>query len=122
MNPRLFAHDAFASKATGVPRRSWPPVMAGRSLAQQGVREDLSVPRVFVKESVFPFLKLPGTDILLGPEMKSTGEVMGVSEDFWDRIREGAGRRRLLDPHIGHGLHQRQRFRQGRRAAPGALP
>jgi carbamoyl-phosphate synthase large subunit len=57
-------------------------IMAGRSLAAQGVVEDLSVERIFVKESVFPFLKFPGADILLGPEMKSTGEVMGISNDF----------------------------------------
>jgi carbamoyl-phosphate synthase large subunit len=56
--------------------------MAGKSLAAQGITEDLEVKRTFVKESVFPFLKFPGTDILLGPEMKSTGEVMGISEDF----------------------------------------
>jgi carbamoyl-phosphate synthase large subunit len=56
--------------------------MAGRTLAEQGITADLRVPRIFVKESVFPFLKLTGTDILLGPEMKSTGEVMGISEDF----------------------------------------
>src|SRR5262249_46447702 len=46
------------------------------------ITQDLVVPRTFVKESVFPFLKLQGSDILLGPEMKSTGEVMGISEDF----------------------------------------
>jgi carbamoyl-phosphate synthase large subunit len=57
-------------------------IMAGRSLAAQGLVEDLTVERIFVKESVFPFLKFPGADILLGPEMKSTGEVMGISNDF----------------------------------------
>jgi carbamoyl-phosphate synthase large subunit len=57
-------------------------IMAGQSLAQQGLLADLEVSRIFVKESVFPFLKFPGADILLGPEMKSTGEVMGISEDF----------------------------------------
>jgi carbamoyl-phosphate synthase large subunit len=56
--------------------------MAGRSLASQGIVEDLATRRFFVKASVFPFLKFPGTDILLGPEMKSTGEVMGVSHDL----------------------------------------
>jgi carbamoyl-phosphate synthase large subunit len=83
VNPRASRTTPFVSKATGVPLAKLAArVMAGRSLAEQGVTEDLRVPRVFVKESVFPFLKLPGTDILLGPEMKSTGEVMGVSEDF----------------------------------------
>src|SRR5437667_6120639 len=68
--------------------------MAGRSLAEQGITEDLTVPRIFVKESVFPFLKLQGSDILLGPEMKSTGEVMGISEDFgiaFAKSQEAAG-------------------------------
>jgi carbamoyl-phosphate synthase large subunit len=54
--------------------------MAGRSLAAQGLTEDLGVDRFFVKAPVFPFLKFPGADILLGPEMKSTGEVMGISK------------------------------------------
>jgi carbamoyl-phosphate synthase large subunit len=57
-------------------------VMAGRSLAAQGITEDLTVDRFFIKAPVFPFLKFPGADILLGPEMKSTGEVMGISENF----------------------------------------
>ena len=79
-----------------------------------------TVDRIFVKESVFPFLKFPGTDILLGPEMKSTGEVMGISERLRHRLRQGAGRGRLRHPDRGHRLHQRQRPRQGRGAAPRA--
>jgi carbamoyl-phosphate synthase large subunit len=83
VNPRASRTTPFVSKATGVPlAKVAARVIAGRSLAEQGITTDLTVPRVFIKESVFPFLKLPGTDILLGPEMKSTGEVMGVSEDF----------------------------------------
>jgi carbamoyl-phosphate synthase large subunit len=83
VNPRASRTTPFVSKATGVPlAKVAARIMAGRSLAEQGLTEDLQVSRVFVKESVFPFLKLPGTDILLGPEMKSTGEVMGISEDF----------------------------------------
>jgi carbamoyl-phosphate synthase large subunit len=83
VNPRASRTTPFVSKATGVPlAKVAAKVMAGRSLAQQGLVEDLRVSRIFVKESVFPFLKLPGADILLGPEMKSTGEVMGISEDF----------------------------------------
>src|SRR5512143_2528986 len=56
--------------------------MAGRTLAEQGIVRDLEVDRFFIKAPVFPFLKFPGADILLGPEMKSTGEVMGISENF----------------------------------------
>jgi carbamoyl-phosphate synthase large subunit len=83
VNPRASRTTPFVSKATGVPlAKVAARVMAGRSLADQGLTEDLTVPRIFVKESVFPFLKLQGSDILLGPEMKSTGEVMGISEDF----------------------------------------
>ncbi len=83
VNPRASRTTPFVSKATGVAlAKVAAKIMAGRSLAQQGLAEDLTVPRIFVKESVFPFLKFPGADILLGPEMKSTGEVMGISEDF----------------------------------------
>jgi carbamoyl-phosphate synthase large subunit len=83
VNPRASRTTPFVSKATGVPLAkvaAW--IMAGRSLQEQGLTEDLAVHRIFVKESVFPFLKLAGSDILLGPEMKSTGEVMGISRDF----------------------------------------
>jgi len=83
VNPRASRTTPFVSKATGVPlAKAAARIMAGKSLAAQGITEDLTVSRIFVKESVFPFLKLPGTDIILGPEMKSTGEVMGISEDF----------------------------------------
>jgi carbamoyl-phosphate synthase large subunit len=83
VNPRASRTTPFVSKATGVPlAKVAARVMAGRSLAEQGITEDLTVNRFFVKESVFPFLKLTGSDILLGPEMKSTGEVMGISQDF----------------------------------------
>jgi len=83
VNPRASRTTPFVSKATGVPlAKVAARIMAGRSLADQGLLEDLTVSRFFVKESVFPFLKLTGSDILLGPEMKSTGEVMGISQDF----------------------------------------
>jgi carbamoyl-phosphate synthase large subunit len=83
VNPRASRTTPFVSKATGVPlAKVAARIMAGRSLAAQGLVEDLSVNRIFIKESVFPFLKFPGADILLGPEMKSTGEVMGISNDF----------------------------------------
>jgi carbamoyl-phosphate synthase large subunit len=83
VNPRASRTTPFVSKATNVPlAKVAARVMAGRSLAAQGIVTDLEVTRTFVKESVFPFLKFPGTDILLGPEMKSTGEVMGISQDF----------------------------------------
>ncbi|MCL4818453.1 MAG: carbamoyl-phosphate synthase large subunit [Vicinamibacteria bacterium] len=83
VNPRASRTTPFVSKATGVPlAKAAARVMAGRSLAEQGLEKDLDVERIFIKESVFPFVKFPGTDTVLGPEMKSTGEVMGVSRDF----------------------------------------
>jgi carbamoyl-phosphate synthase large subunit len=83
VNPRASRTTPFVSKATGVPlAKVAAKIMAGRTLAGLGLTEDLQVNRIFVKESVFPFLKFPGADILLGPEMKSTGEVMGISNDF----------------------------------------
>ncbi len=83
VNPRASRTTPFVSKAAGVPlAKVAARIMAGKTLAMQGLTEDLTVKRTFVKESVFPFLKFPGADILLGPEMKSTGEVMGISRDF----------------------------------------
>ncbi len=83
VNPRASRTTPFVSKATGVPlAKVAAKIMAGRTLAGLGLTEDLEVKRIFVKESVFPFLKFAGADILLGPEMKSTGEVMGISNDF----------------------------------------
>jgi carbamoyl-phosphate synthase large subunit len=83
VNPRASRTTPFVSKATGVPLAKVAAlVMTGKRLADQGLTEDLTVKRFFIKESVFPFLKFPGQDILLGPEMKSTGEVMGVSAHF----------------------------------------
>ncbi len=83
VNPRASRTTPFVSKAAGVPlAKVAARIMAGKSLEQQGITDDLTVKRIFVKESVFPFLKFPGADILLGPEMKSTGEVMGISRDF----------------------------------------
>jgi len=82
VNPRASRTTPFVSKATGVAlAKAAAQIMAGQTLAQQGLTEDLSVKRFFIKESVFPFIKFPGSDTVLGPEMKSTGEVMGVSRD-----------------------------------------
>src|SRR4029453_5004220 len=73
----------YISKATGVPiARIAARVAAGRSLAELGVVNDLEAAGVFVKSPVFPFVRFPGVDTILGPEMKSTGEVMGGSDNF----------------------------------------
>jgi carbamoyl-phosphate synthase large subunit len=83
VNPRASRTVPFVSKATGVSlARVAARCMVGKTLAGQGVTEE-QVPRYYsVKESVFPFVKFPGVDPLLGPEMKSTGEVMGVGRSF----------------------------------------
>jgi carbamoyl-phosphate synthase large subunit len=83
VNPRASRTVPFVSKATGQP---WAKIaarcMAGISLAKQGVMTEVVPPYYSVKEAVFPFVKFPGVDTILGPEMKSTGEVMGVGQTF----------------------------------------
>ena len=83
VNPRASRTVPFVSKATGVPvAKIAAKVMAGISLAEQGCDSDPIPSHVSVKESVFPFRKFQCVDIVLGPEMRSTGEVMGISERF----------------------------------------
>ncbi|MBS0210917.1 MAG: carbamoyl-phosphate synthase large subunit [Planctomycetes bacterium] len=83
VNPRASRTSPFVSKATGMAlAKVAAKVMVGVSLADQGIDSDPIPSHVSVKESVFPFIKFVGVDIVLGPEMKSTGEVMGVSERF----------------------------------------
>jgi carbamoyl-phosphate synthase large subunit len=83
VNPRASRTVPFVSKATGVPlAKVAARCMAGTSLIQQGVVEEIIPPYYSVKEAVFPFAKFQGVDTLLGPEMKSTGEVMGIGETF----------------------------------------
>ncbi|HZZ28670.1 MAG TPA: carbamoyl-phosphate synthase large subunit [Pirellulales bacterium] len=83
VNPRASRTVPFVAKATGLPVAGVAAkVMAGISLAEQGVNSEPIPAQVSVKESVFPFVKFAGVDIVLGPEMRSTGEVMGVSESF----------------------------------------
>jgi carbamoyl-phosphate synthase large subunit len=83
VNPRASRTVPFVAKATGLPvAKIAAKVMAGVSLAAQGITADPVPAHVSVKEAVFPFIKFTGVDIVLGPEMRSTGEVMGVSERF----------------------------------------
>jgi carbamoyl-phosphate synthase large subunit len=83
VNPRGSRTVPFVSKATGVSLASLAAgVMAGRTLADLGCVDEVVLPHVAVKEAVFPFTKLPGVDTLLGPEMRSTGEVMGIADSF----------------------------------------
>ncbi len=83
VNPRASRTVPYLSKATGISlAKVAAKVMAGRTLAELGLKSDLQVAGVFVKSPVFPFVRFPGVDTILGPEMKSTGEVMGGSTNF----------------------------------------
>ena len=90
VNPRASRTVPFVSKATGRPlAKIAARCMAGQSLAEQGVSGAVVPPYYSVKESVFPFAKFPGVDPILGPEMKSTGEVMGVANTFGEAFAKG---------------------------------
>ncbi|OQY20633.1 MAG: carbamoyl phosphate synthase large subunit [Desulfobacteraceae bacterium 4572_35.1] len=95
VNPRASRTSPFVSKATGRPlAKIAARLMAGKSLKELGIEGDIVPDHVAVKESVFPFAKFPGVDTLLGPEMKSTGEVMGLDRDFgkaFAKAQLGAG-------------------------------
>ncbi|MCU0669936.1 MAG: carbamoyl-phosphate synthase large subunit [Myxococcota bacterium] len=83
VNPRASRTIPFVSKAIGVPLAKLAAlVMAGKTLVELGFTREVTPPHFSVKEAVFPFVKFPGVDTLLGPEMKSTGEVMGIDSDF----------------------------------------
>jgi len=93
VNPRGSRTVPFVSKAIGVPLAKLAmKAMVGKSLPELGLIEAPTPSHLSVKESVFPFNKFPGVDVLLGPEMKSTGEVMGIDQDFgWAFAKSQAG-------------------------------
>lgn len=97
VNPRASRTVPFVSKATGLPlAKIAARVMAGISLAEQQIQGEIIPHFYFVKEAVFPFIKFPGVDTILGPEMRSTGEVMGVGKTFSEaflKAQMGAGER-----------------------------
>ncbi|CAN5807699.1 carbamoyl-phosphate synthase large subunit [soil metagenome] len=83
VNPRGSRTVPFVSKTTGVPLAGLAAaVMVGKTLEELGLQDDVVQPYVAVKEAVFPFSKLAGVDLVLGPEMRSTGEVMGIADSF----------------------------------------
>jgi carbamoyl-phosphate synthase large subunit len=83
VNPRASRTVPFVSKAIGVPLAKLAAlVMSGKTLVELGFTREIRPTHYSVKEAVFPFVKFPGVDTLLGPEMKSTGEVMGIDSDF----------------------------------------
>jgi carbamoyl-phosphate synthase large subunit len=95
VNPRASRTVPFVSKATGIQlAKVAARCMVGQTLAQQGITHEVTPPYFSVKEAVFPFVKFPGVDTILGPEMKSTGEVMGVGKTFGEafvKSQLGAG-------------------------------
>ena len=123
VNPRSSRTVPYISKATGVPlAKIAARVAAGRTLVDLGLVEDLEVHGVFVKSPVFPWVRFPGVDTILGPEMKSTGEVMGCAENFgaaFGKAMMGAGQRL---PQDRVRLHQRQQQRQADGAPDCARP
>ncbi len=115
VNPRASRTVPYVSKATGVPLpKIAVGLMWGRKLKDYGFGSGkLSVPQVFVKSPVFPFNKFHGVDPVLGPEMRSTGEVMGVGINFGEAFLKAQISRGQSAARKGHGLHQRQRSPQG---------
>ena len=101
VNPRASRTVPFVTKATGRPlAKIAARVMAGKTLRELGITEEIVPQHISVKESVFPFVKFPGVDTILGPEMKSTGEVMGIDETFAEAFAKaqlGAGVKLPLD-------------------------
>jgi carbamoyl-phosphate synthase large subunit len=118
VNPRASRTVPFVSKATGIQlAKVAARCMAGRSLAAQGVAKEVIPPYYSVKESVLPFAKFPGVDTILGPEMKSTGEVMGTGPTFGEAFLKaelGAG---VRIPEQGHVYMRVRKADQARAVA-----
>jgi carbamoyl-phosphate synthase large subunit len=95
VNPRASRTVPFVSKATGIPwAKVATKVMLGKKLKALGITKEIEITHVAVKEVVLPFLRFPGVDPILGPEMRSTGEVMGVANDYglaYAKAQIGAG-------------------------------
>jgi carbamoyl-phosphate synthase large subunit len=113
VNPRASRTVPFIAKAVGVPLAALAArVMAGESLEQVGFTAEPAVPGVFVKAPVFPFRRFPAVDPVLGPEMKSTGEVMGASHDFGSAFAKAmlaAGHRVPLEGAAFLSVHDRDK-------------
>jgi carbamoyl-phosphate synthase large subunit len=113
VNPRASRTVPFVSKATGLNlAQAAARVMVGQSLADQGITSEVEPTYVSVKESVFPFAKFPGVDIVLGPEMRSTGEVMGIARDFataFAKSQTGASNKMPLEGTVFVSVAQRDR-------------
>lgn len=102
VNPRASRTVPYVSKATGLQlAKIAARAMAGKTLAEQGIRKEIVPTYYSVKEAVFPFVKFPGVDTILGPEMKSTGEVMGVGESFGEAFVKSQLAASVLLPETG---------------------
>ena len=105
VNPRASRTVPFISKATGRPlAKIAARCMAGTSLAEQDTTEEIVPRHFFVKEAVFPFIKFPGVDTLLSPEMRSTGEVMGVGRTFGEAFAKALEASGTSLPRSGRAL------------------
>ena len=119
-NPRASRTVPFVSKAIGHPLAKLAcRIMLGEKIADLGLPADPVGDVVCVKEAVLPFDRFAGADSLLGPEMRSTGEVMGIARRLPDRVREGAGGRGRAAARRGQRLHHGGRRRQASRGRRG---
>jgi carbamoyl-phosphate synthase large subunit len=112
-NPRASRTVPFVSKATGRPLAKLAvQVMSGKTLPELGVIKEIIPPHISVKEAVLPFEKFPGTDTILGPEMRSTGEVMGIDMDFgkaFAKAELGANQRLPLKGSVFISMNDREK-------------
>ena len=112
-NPRASRTVPFVSKATGVPLAKLASlIMAGQTLESLGFTQEPTPTHIAVKEAVLPFHKFPGTDTILGPEMRSTGEVMGIDSDFgraFAKAELGAGERLPLSGTVFVSMNERDK-------------
>ncbi|XGV98886.1 MAG: carbamoyl-phosphate synthase large subunit [Leptolyngbya sp. BL-A-14] len=112
-NPRASRTVPFVSKAIGVPLAKMAArVMSGKSLAELGYTQEVIPKHIAVKEAVLPFEKFPGTDTILGPEMRSTGEVMGIDDNFgtaFAKAELGAGQRLPLKGTVFVSMRDREK-------------
>jgi len=105
VNPRASRTAPFVSKATGRPlAKIAARIMAGKSLRELGVSGDIVPKHISVKEAVFPFVKFPGVDTILGPEMKSTGEVMGIGDTFAEAFAKSQLGANVKMPLVGNAF------------------
>ncbi len=108
VNPRASRTVPFIAKATGLSlAKIAARCMVGVSLAEQGINHECFPPYFAVKNAIFPFAKFPGVDPILGPEMRSTGEVMGIGDSFGQAFAKGQLSGGQMMPKTGTSFYQR---------------